>query len=458
MKKYVSKLSENKIFFIFCACILAFFLVCTRLLIKTDDGHFLGITANEGFSVAEWLKYRYETISGRTTSEGLMMFFLQIPTVFWKFFAGFCCIFIVWFASKISDAFGTAENRENRFLLCCCMIFLVGIGALNSGALWFSGSFTYLIPCTFMLLTLAPAAFDILGSKYNPILTVAAFPAALVAVSQEQSAVCTCCFFAFLLLFSIITKKIKVASFLPLIPSIAGTYYLLSSPGAQSRNAMHTSGDFAAFSEFGIVEKLLCGLSNYFGYAFFTSVFVTLLFAGLLCLLFYQTSKNKKSAKAVSVTVFAVFIAVCAALNGIGFILNRTSFDKYFQKCFQSGEFSIQFYIVVICCAAACAAALYLIFRIALSDKLAGLTVGLLFCAAAGCGIMMGFSSSIYASGQRVFFFTDILMLIACVILFSRLKPSRLTRAALILCAAVSLGFFLFDIFTFSLMEIPVMG
>ena len=84
-------------FAIFCIAVTAFYLIFTRLVIKTDDGHFLAIMGESGFDLIEWLKLRFETWSGRITCEFLTMKFLSVPLIFWKITASLTWIFIVWF-------------------------------------------------------------------------------------------------------------------------------------------------------------------------------------------------------------------------------------------------------------------------------------------------------------------------------------------------------------------------
>lgn len=55
--------------------------VFTRLILKTDDGHFLGILHRNGFTVTSWLHERYTTVSGRIVGEWLMINFLRLPLI-----------------------------------------------------------------------------------------------------------------------------------------------------------------------------------------------------------------------------------------------------------------------------------------------------------------------------------------------------------------------------------------
>ena len=105
-------------FAFFCIAITAFYLIFTRLVIKTDDGHFLAIMSESGFDLIEWLKLRFETLSGRMTCEFLTMKFLSVPLIFWKITASLTWIFIVWFIIKLISAFGVRDRSSEIFAVC----------------------------------------------------------------------------------------------------------------------------------------------------------------------------------------------------------------------------------------------------------------------------------------------------------------------------------------------------
>ena len=127
-------------FLIFCTMITLFYILFTRLIVKTDDGHFLGIMSENGFDLIDWLKMRYETISGRVVCEFLTMSFLRTNLIVWKLCAALMWIAVVYFIMKLLRSF--SENGADG--VAVCMPFLVFIGCLNPATFWFSGSLTYL--------------------------------------------------------------------------------------------------------------------------------------------------------------------------------------------------------------------------------------------------------------------------------------------------------------------------
>lgn len=195
-------------FAVFCAVIVLFYLLFTRLIVKTDDGHFLGILNESGFDLAQWLKLRYETISGRTVCELLTMKFLGTNLIAWKLCAALLWIYIVHFVLRFTSTFVREKRGAGTFVLC--IPFLVFIGCLNPAAFWFSGSFTYLFPFACMLITLTPVAYELAEINYRRIpsliLSVVAAP---IACSQEQSAALTLGFYAVALAFLFIKRKKK---------------------------------------------------------------------------------------------------------------------------------------------------------------------------------------------------------------------------------------------------------
>lgn len=450
------KKKENYPLIIFSFVTLAFFIFFTHLIIKTDDGHFLGILNEENFKLTEWLSQRYQTVSGRTVSEFLMMIFLKINPIFWKIFASFSFVFVTWFLQKLSGVFSGNLTQQQKNIFCCCVPFLVFIGALNSGAFWFAGSFTFLFPFTAFLLTVAPLTFEYFEIKYNKfVLNLVSVFASLLACSQEQTAALTIAFLLVLFVANAIKRNLKVYHALPFIFCAASAVWLFTSPGMTGRIEME-SGSFARFNEMNVFEKILCGFSNCFGYSFFMSLIVTGIFALLIFITVYSLYNGKKE-KIFAKIFLAFFVAVCGGLNVVYIAINRTIPDKGFEKLFKSGDYDfINILTLALCFVLLLLFAVMLVLIIRKDSKL-GFTVSLLFAAAVCSGVVMGFSSSIYASGQRVFYFTDMLTLFASAVLISAGKGKKNTvvyNAAVI----VALIMFILNCFNFALLEIPIMG
>lgn len=446
------KNKKNTPFIVFSVMITVFFLAFSKFMVKTDDGHFMGIMSENGYNIFEWLKYRYNNISGRTVCEFLTMTFLAANPIFIKLFYSALWIILVYLLLKIVSAYSDGSVEEKIFV--CSIPFSVFIACLNAGALWYSGGFTYFVPLVFMAIGLSPLVFDVLDVKYNKfILAPASVIFAYMSSSQEQAAALTVTFLLVLLFILIKNKKAKFYHFLPLVSAAVETYLLFSSPGIRKRSDME-SCSFEVFNSFGIIKKFLCGFSNYIAFEFFMSLFVSGLFIFLLiCTLKRLYGKNR-----LSIVLTAVWGTVCVLLNGIYIIVNRAIPDKGFEKAIKNGTFTILDILLIAGGALLLLCIVTAIIMIIKKEFKTGFTVLLCYSAGVCSGLMLGFSSSIYASGQRVFFFSEMFTLIAGAFLFASLDNGKLRKKISQVILTFSIIMFCVNCLAFTYMEYAIMG
>lgn len=447
------KNKRNIPLYVFSGLIIAFFLFFSRFILKSDDGHFIGILSENGFNLFEWLEHRYQTISGRTVCEFLTMVFFSVNPLFNKLFFAFLWIAFVYLLLKIVSAYGQNTLEEKVFI--CSIPFSVLITCLNSAAIWFSGGFTYFVPFVFMVIALSPLIFEILNIKYKkPISVPVSIICAFMSSSQEQAAALTVTFLLVFIAILIKNKKIKLYHFLPLISSAIETYFLFSAPGISKRTDIVASY-FERYYSMSLTEKILCGFSNYFAFEFLTSLFVS----GLFVFLLVGTLKRiyGKSNK-LCLCIAALWGTICVALNAVYIIINRTIPDKGFENSFKSGALSLSDKMLIYAGIVFVICLLIAMLMICVKEFKTGFAVLLCFCAGLCSGVVLGLSSNTYYSGQRVFFFSEILMLVACAVMFARLDNQRIKRNLSRVIFAFSLTMFSADCLSFAFMETPFMG
>lgn len=442
-------------FAFFCIAITAFYLIFTRLVIKTDDGHFLAIMSESGFDLIEWLKLRFETLSGRMTCEFLTMNFLSVPLIFWKITASLIWIFIVWFIIKLISAFGVRDRSSEIFAVC--IPFTVFIGCLNSGAFWFTGSMFYLFPFGAMIAVELPAVFDLLNIQYRriPFIILSAV-AGLLACSQEQTAALTIGFYSVLMICLAIGKRLKPYHFVPVPFAAFSTYLLFSAPGMAERMKLET-GKFGRFADMNIVEKLFCGLSNYFAFGFMMSAVVFGLLI-VLTVIKLNSLYNLKAVKALSYSLSAFAVLSFVGGNALSLAANGSIPDKAFEKMFSSDETNAVNIIIIAVCLVTLLLIVSALIMIIRKQFKVGFSSLLCYVAGVCSAVVVGFSSSVYVSGQRIFFFSELLTLIACAILFSSAEKDRKTEAVGNIAAVISSAMYLTNCFVWFFLEIPIMG
>ena len=110
-----NKIYQHRIVCGFGALMFLFYLLFTKLILKSDDGHFLGIINEAGFNIFDWLRLRYETISGRTFCELLTALFLSENIIYWKIFSSALWVVFALILIKITSAFGIVGDDTGLF-------------------------------------------------------------------------------------------------------------------------------------------------------------------------------------------------------------------------------------------------------------------------------------------------------------------------------------------------------
>ena len=438
-------------FALFALGVFAFYLLCTRLFVKMDDGHFLGFLHSPGFELVPWLQQRYVTNSGRTIGEALMMTFLRAPLWVWQLLSAAALSVTAWFMCRVCAAGQGAVPGKRRVSFACALVLLVLPTGMSAGAFWFAGSFTFLWPMAALVLCVTPHVFALLGITQQRWVYAVSFAAAPVAASSEQAAAAVIAALVCLNIFMAIRKQWHVWAALPVIPAGAATWFLFNAPGAALRSAAEARRSFPAFLDMGLLGRFLAGFSNYLAYALFLSIPVMTIF---LLLLYHNLRGHKRLVKAHGIC----WAALCVGGNLATLLLRRQNPDMFFEAAHAHAQFDWYSAALLAVSALFFISILWLIVLLIKQNRALGLGVGLCVAAAVGCGIAPGFSGSLYASGQRIFFFSEIFLLIAAALLYGSAQPVKYTQAVHKIAVALAGAFALFQLLGFQLLEIPFMG
>ncbi len=458
MKDRIKKLAACKYFPLVCyaAAVFAFGLLLTRYFLKMDDGNFLGIVSAPDFTYKGWLTERYNTLSGRTFGEALLAFFMRHDIIWWKIANSAIITYLAFLWCRLSEVFDGEMSLRRRYIFCCSGMFLMFVSCLNPSVFWCAGSFTYLWPFFGLSVTASPLLFYVLGGKFSTVSMLIAVPFSLLATAQEQSAAAVTVLYIILLGAVIFNKlKFKITMLFPLPSIVLCDVHLFTSPGAAARSVMEAETNFPRFNEMSVSDKLFSGLAVFFANSFYLSNFLILLFVALLSLALYGVYKKAKRLL-VAVNIFAA--VMCVAVNYGVSAVKRGLPHMIFRSAIQKGEYDIWFYVLFIlgCLLTAIIAAMAVCLLV--KNKRLGFFVCVCLAAGFGCAIAMSFSPSIFASGQRPFFFTNVFVITACVALvssISKTKPAELLYKAAIIYAFAT---FAVNCIAFRIIELPLMG
>lgn len=308
-----------------------------------------------------------------------------------------------------------------------------------------------------MLYTLSPLVALLFGQKVRWRCLPLWCLAAVLAASQEQSCALTLTFFLLLLAALWLREKhFRPIFLLQLLILAAETAWVLLSPGGSARTADEAAAAYPNFPQLSLLQKLCGGLVNLLAHQFFYIQLIAILLLAFLSIATLQLAPKKW------------LKILLAALNGIQFFLcvpfnlllaaTRGGF-QWLNAAFTGRAFDraacLALTLGFLCLLADLALSLFLWFK-----RRDATHAGVLLCilAAYASAMTISFSPTIYSSGQRVFFYTDILLLAAIGLTYCTLPQTKAVRR-LRMGAYVYAGVnFTLDVILFTLLELPWLG
>ena len=385
------------------------------------------------------------------------MLFLRAPLVCWKLVNFGLLFYISYFLCRLFTwAAGPLPARE-RILFGSASLWMIFFLSLNSPAFWFSATFFYVWPAAAMLYTLSPLVALLFGQKVRWRCLPLWCLAAVLAASQEQSCALTLTFFLLLLAALWLREKhFRPIFLLQRLILAAETAWVLLSPGGSARTADEAAAAYPNFPQLSLLQKLCGGLVNLLAHQFFYIQLIAILLLAFLSIATLQLAPKKW------------LKILLAALNGVQFFLcvpfnlllaaTRGGF-QWLNAAFTGRAFDraacLALTLGFLCLLADLALSLFLWFK-----RRDATHAGVLLCilAAYASAMTISFSPTIYSSGQRVFFYTDILLLAAIGLTYCTLPQTKAVRR-LRMGAYVYAGVnFTLDVILFTLLELPWLG
>ncbi len=386
---------------IFCCFLIAAVYVYLFNLVDyfggTDDDHFLHVLDNT--ALFPLLKERYFGISGRIPLEALMFTTIGIP-LFWKLAIPSCIMLICYCIWRI--ALKGALDLKHGMPLVILLYFLADKKILFWSNLWVTGFYNYLLPVSLGLFAITVFNARETFSKYAQ---AAAIPCLIVACYSEQAAIAMLVVTAAILIARLIRRQANFYDCLFTALLLVNTAVFFASPGSQLRIIYETARWMPEFDSYGLMARLTLGTGLFSEY--FQNIHNLL--AKIACLLVLYIVVAKK-------LDFRFKYLVCFFLAALVLTFDFTYFQK--GKDFYIGErFSPEvwndhrIYLVYFFCLATLSSMFYAgIFIAATLREFVSLSLLLFLCF--GLVAALGFSPTIYASGERVLYLSSVLLII----------------------------------------------
>ncbi|MFI3168945.1 MAG: DUF6056 family protein [Faecalibacterium sp.] len=382
----------------------------------------------------------YQIWSARQLVDAVMYLFSALPYWVWRVVNPIVLTLCTYFAARLLQI-----ERKPTFAWSLVGLVLCYQWANLTSAGWVCTTLGFLWPLTAGLYAMQPYVNLLRGQATPKWQYIVSFVLFLYAVNMEQFMVVVFILLLVLVVGLRIAKR-KIHWYLPAQLAMCGValLYFATCPGVTARMLNEMATSFIDFQMRTLLQKIELGLSNGFAHLMYQTnyLFFLLCLLVFLCIWRQYQSKLYRLMAAVPlafVTVLGLFSAQSCALfpkltffqhaltsTGMITVANAGTPKRYIAFLLLCVLFSL------------CIVNIYLAFGHSI-DAIVGVS---LLCAGFSSHAMMGFSTSIWSSGDRTAFFCSMSLIAICVLLCMRCLPPKtktwtVAQGAIWICAVV---------------------
>lgn len=402
-------------------------LLAAHALIRADFGDDLAyknILANQ--TLLDFLRERYATWSSRVLIEAVMLFFVSGNVWYWKIADSLMILLFLWI---VSELFGgkSGPDKMRAQILMFCMIWIVPFFSLSSAG-WITTTINYLWPLTLGLMAMLPVRHWILEEKIPAWEYVLCPVCVLYGANMEQmGAILLGSYGVFggYLLWK--RKKLPPFYFVQLLLVTGSLVFILTAPGNACRTEAEIQRFFPEFAGLTVGQKLWMGFLDTTQYylaagdgqkSYVFGLFSVVLW--LAALLTFSGRRGKRGIPGVLMALVPVvfywgigqagnFLLNSGLLtrgrNGIGVLAQNRQIPG--MSYYSGGLVAFQTLCYLIVLAAVAGTIFYVWGR---SEE--AMLELLILAAGFLSRLVVGFSPTIYASGDRTALFCTVAVLI----------------------------------------------
>lgn len=401
-----------------------------------DDAFFYQYTHEMGF--LQYLSWRYETWVGRMSAEALVYFTFHLGLWFWRVVNAAMLILIPIGLITLAETIAKVPQEQQHSLKIAVMAtsgyLLMGAMTIGYAAVWVNGSIFYTWTFACGIWALVPVAKTVFGHcRWQMFLC--GIPCALVAaMSIEQMGAVLLAFEMLAVLYCLIKQRRANGWLLAqTIITLLAFFVLFAAPGNDVRVAAEIVNwmpeyEVLSFGEhlFITVQWLLSSLANENKW-FFVCIWI----AGIILLCQENT---KKICDRIFVSIAGVFIsAVVLGFFGIEWFSDMGMYLSDITVCIQTvpkaANLSALNITALIWWTAAMLFTAVFLWRTTQLNTIKSMryvcTILLIYLAGIASEAIMFFSPTMYASGARVYYLTDLLYVLLLLCLAFQMEEKR---------------------------------
>ena len=419
-------------------------LVYMTFLLKTpivvDDlalvNKYVGITW-----VQEWdnILFDYYNWSSRVLINAAIHVFLGHRKIYWVLATG---ILIYMLLLALDTIFNPEKDKKKNLVII--LIFTIFPFYLLAGSGWRVGTISYFWTITSAVIGMIPLAMIARGEKIPIPLFVFSTLSLIFAGNLEQCLVVMLIIYGAFFCYFSINKKIRWTFLLQCLVLLASFVFVLTAPGNGARAQTESSVRFKDFGMLNLIDKLDLGFSSTMQKTVFTGNAVFLVFSILLAI-YIVSNYRAKFYRAIGVIPLSVALIAGYAKGWL--ITEYNNMSNLVGAVPPNGMITVDNYLllfpyvklaVFLLVGIAIVIGLYLIFDNSYKTIFAE---SLLFGGIAS-RVILGFSPSIWVSGDRTYLFLYFCLLMISLMIINQIEKDNLKKTWYSSLIYYSLAFF----------------
>ena len=400
----ISKIEKNKKAFIYW-CIFLFILTMHHLAIKIyygDDYTYFSKVLLDN-SLTEWLYQRYEGWSSRLIVEAMLVFFAQNIFI-WKLANILVSLLLAYSLYKLSH--GVSLFATLALILSYPLIEMGEAG-------WIATFLNYYWPLAFGLHSLIVLDKLTRGEDVKWWEIIFSFITALIGVNVEQYCV------IHLALLLLVTASLSVRKMFRKIWIVIGHYligcssllFILSTPGNKVRESSEVASWMKDFYEKTVVDKFVDGFERTGSILLSSSNIIFLVFATFLFACIWKRTEN------IRYRIIGGFPMIVALSVSFGQINSNGFFIDLVKMIPSNTGVTAQSWIKISCYLpftiySLIVGSIIMSFFVLFDEFYKAFECSFIFCTAIVSCIVMGFSPTLFASGERTMIFCYFLLIV----------------------------------------------
>lgn len=437
IKKIVNPTSLIIIIFGFC-----FFLINKGLVTLDDEVYKNAFNSIPTFF--NWLGEFYNVWGGRVSSMILTNVFANLPIMVFRIMNTIIFIIMILASYKIIEMVTYNWNEKIKkalLIILFCSVFFISIPVINSGMLWLCGATVYLWPIATMLVALIPFISELTDKKIEKKYYMFAMLANIIAAFSEQTSAILIAFGAISLIWCKLEKK-KISKLLIahyIIILVISAINLLA-PGNSVRSHAEELRWYPSFGTLSLLDKLVQGYIQLANHLINNTTLLFSIVVGLSSLLIILDKETKKVNKFIAVLPIVYILAKFVPCNVVAKLYIFEKFNIYTLYSLKALiQLILSSFVIILVVA-------QIIYDF--KNKKTGFITAIFYCASLCSALAISLSPTIYASGNRVYAVTDILLVLISGILWTqllnKLKEKRKVLLPIILFVIVAISVVLY--------------